>query len=36
MAVKDPVKNREYVERHRAMKKQNEESNKEYDALNAS
>ena len=36
MTVKDPEKNRLYVAKHRAMKKQNEETKKEYNALNAS
>lgn len=36
MPVKDPAKNREYVARHRAMKKANEETRKEYNQLNAS
>ena len=36
MGVKDPEKNRLYVAKHRAMKKENEETKKEYNALNAS
>ena len=36
MTVKDPEKNRLYVAKHRAMKKENEETKKEYNALNAS
>jgi len=36
MKVEDPVKNCEYVAKHCAMKKQNEETIKEYNALNAS
>ena len=36
MVVKDKDKNREYVAKHRAMKKQNEETKKEYNLLNAS
>ena len=36
MPVKDQAKNREYVAKYRAMKKQNEEAKKEYNVLNAS
>lgn len=36
MVVKDNQKNREYVAKYRAMKKQNEEAKKEYNMLNAS
>ena len=36
MVVKDKEKNREYVAKHRAMKKANEESKKEYNNLNYS
>jgi len=36
MTVKDPEKNRLYVAKHRAMKKENQETKKEYNALNAS
>ena len=35
MGTKDLEKNREYVAKHRAMKKANEESKKEYNDLNA-
>lgn len=36
MPTKDPQKNREYVARHRAMKKATEEGKKEYNSLNLS
>ena len=36
MVVRDPVKNREYVPKHRAMMNANEENKKEYNKLNAS
>ena len=36
MVVRDPVKNREYVAKHRAMMKANEDTKKEYNKLNAS
>lgn len=36
MVVKDKEKNKAYVAKHRAMKKANEESKKEYNDLNAS
>ena len=36
MTVNDPVKNSEYVAKHRAMMKANEETKKEYNKLNAS
>lgn len=36
MPTKDPEKNREYVAKHRAMKKQTEEGKKQYNALNLS
>ena len=36
MTVRDPVKNRVYVAKHRAMMKANEETKKEYNKLNAS
>lgn len=36
MPTRDPVKNREYVAKHRAMKRENEETRKEYNQLNAS
>ena len=36
MVVRDPEKNRQYVAKHRAMMKANEETKKEYNKLNAS
>ena len=36
MVVQDPEKNRAYVAKHRAMKKANEETKKQYNELNAS
>lgn len=36
MVVQDPEKNRAYVAKHRAMKKSNEETKKQYNELNAS
>ena len=36
MPTRDPEKNKQYVAKHRAMKKANEETKKEYNQLNAS
>ena len=36
MTVQDPEKNKAYVAKHRAMKKANEETKKQYNELNAS
>ena len=36
MVVQDPEKNKAYVAKHRAMKKANEETKKQYNELNAS
>ena len=36
MPTRDPEKNRQYVAKHRAMMKANEETKKEYNKLNAS
>ena len=36
MVTRDPEKNRQYVAKHRAMKKANEETKKEYNQLNLS
>ena len=36
MLTRDPEKNRQYVAKHRAMLKANEETKKEYNKLNAS